>query len=129
MRLSRRSAPMALLLITLLTACAAPSQRASGAPEGQAPPSQPTGPKRVVTAMVNQPLVWVERLRNGPRWGGWNLYELTSAGMTLLDNQGELQPQLVESVPSLDNGLWKVNPDGTMETTWKLKPNLKWHDG
>lgn len=22
-----------------------------------------------------------------------------------------------------------LNPDGTMDTTWKLRPNEKWHDG
>jgi peptide/nickel transport system substrate-binding protein len=77
---------------------------------------------------VGQPSGWVERLRDGPRIGAWNLYELTTAGMTLFDAEGELQPQLAQAVPTLENGLWRVLPDGTMETTWKLKPNLKWHD-
>jgi len=22
-----------------------------------------------------------------------------------------------------------VNPDGTMDTAWRLRPNVKWHDG
>lgn len=82
-----------------------------------------------MTAVVGQPSVWVERLRSGPRIGAWNLYELTTAGFTLIDAQSQLQPQLTEVVPTLENGLWRVLPDGTMETTWKLKPNLKWHDG
>src|SRR5439155_648075 len=30
---------------------------------------------------------------------------------------------------SVNDGDWTVNPDGTMDVTWKLKPNLTWHDG
>src|SRR5581483_3308351 len=28
-------------------------------------------------------------------------------------------PGLAEQIPTIDNGLWKVNDDGTMLTTWK----------
>ncbi len=35
----------------------------------------------------------------------------------------------VTQVPTLANGLWKVSADGRMEVTWKLRPNMKWHDG
>ncbi len=30
---------------------------------------------------------------------------------------------------SVDKGTWKLNADGTMVTTWKLRPNIKWQDG
>jgi peptide/nickel transport system substrate-binding protein len=39
------------------------------------------------------------------------------------------QPQLAAEIPSVEAGTWKINPDGTMDTTWKLRPNFKWHDG
>jgi len=29
----------------------------------------------------------------------------------------------------VDNGLWQVNADGSMQTTWHLLPNLVWQDG
>ena len=32
-------------------------------------------------------------------------------------------------VPTVGNGDWRVLPDGQMELTWNLRPNLKWHDG
>jgi peptide/nickel transport system substrate-binding protein len=38
-------------------------------------------------------------------------------------------PQLAAELPSLDNGTIRLLPDGRMETTWKLRPNVKWHDG
>ena len=32
-------------------------------------------------------------------------------------------------MPSIDDGDWKLLPDGGMEVTWKLRPDVKWHDG
>ena len=32
-------------------------------------------------------------------------------------------------MPTADNGLWRVLPDGRMETTWRIKENARWHDG
>jgi len=43
--------------------------------------------------------------------------------------QGEFQPQLAAEQISIERGTWRVNPDGTMDTVWKLRPNVKWHDG
>jgi peptide/nickel transport system substrate-binding protein len=57
------------------------------------------------------------------------MQELLNAGPAVVDEQGILHPQLAEAVPTTENGLWKVFPDGRMETTWKLKPGVKWHDG
>ncbi|MBI4278254.1 MAG: hypothetical protein HY660_07335, partial [Armatimonadetes bacterium] len=37
--------------------------------------------------------------------------------------------EAVEQLPTLRNGLWKVQPDGRMELTWKLRRDVKWHDG
>jgi peptide/nickel transport system substrate-binding protein len=51
------------------------------------------------------------------------------AGLTVYDVQGRLQPVLAQKVPSVTDGDWKVNPDGSMEVTWKIKPTAKWHDG
>src|SRR4030095_4677521 len=38
-------------------------------------------------------------------------------------------PQLAEAVPTTENGLWRVLPDGRMETPWTLLPGATWHDG
>src|SRR4051812_12162727 len=51
------------------------------------------------------------------------------AGLTILDDHSVLQPLLAVQAPSLSDGSWKVAGDGSMELTWKLKPNLFWHDG
>ncbi len=52
-----------------------------------------------------------------------------SAGLTIVDDRGIIRPQLAEAVPGIENGLWKVFPDGRMETTWRIRPGTRWHDG
>lgn len=41
----------------------------------------------------------------------------------------EIVPQLASENISVPKGTWRVNPDGTMDTIWKIRPNIKWHDG
>jgi peptide/nickel transport system substrate-binding protein len=55
--------------------------------------------------------------------------ELATAGAVHNTEKGALLPQLAEAVPSIENGLWKVFPDGRMETTLRLKSNAQWQDG
>jgi peptide/nickel transport system substrate-binding protein len=61
--------------------------------------------------------------------GGDAVEELLGAALTTFNNGDRLIPQLAEAVPSLENGLWKLFPDGRMETTWRIKSNARWHDG
>jgi peptide/nickel transport system substrate-binding protein len=51
------------------------------------------------------------------------------AGMTAYDAQNKLVGRLAAKVPSVSDGDWKVNADGTMDVTWRLRPNVTWHDG
>jgi len=61
--------------------------------------------------------------------GNGELGVLVHAGLTATDLAGQTLPRLAEAVPTVDNGLWKLNPDGTMETTWKIRSGAEWHDG
>ncbi len=63
------------------------------------------------------------------RGGSESLQDLVHAGLSIVDNQGGLRPQLAEAVPSLENGLWKVLPNGRMETTWMIRDGARWQDG
>lgn len=51
------------------------------------------------------------------------------APLTVYDDKAQLQPRLVERVATVENGDWKMTPDGKMELTWKLRPDVRWHDG
>src|SRR5262249_35688308 len=38
-------------------------------------------------------------------------------------------PILAEAIPTLDSDAWRLLPDGRMETTYRLRAGLTWHDG
>jgi peptide/nickel transport system substrate-binding protein len=61
--------------------------------------------------------------------GTYELRNTVNPGLAVLDDRGTLRPVLAEAVPTLENGLWTVAPDGRMETTWKIRPGARWHDG
>src|SRR5581483_8857175 len=45
------------------------------------------------------------------------------------DEKGVTHALLAEALPQPNTDTWRVLPDGTMETTYHLRPNLTWHDG
>lgn len=45
------------------------------------------------------------------------------------DDRGVARPVLAEALPQLDTDTWRVLPDGRMETIYRLRPGLRWHDG
>jgi peptide/nickel transport system substrate-binding protein len=54
---------------------------------------------------------------------------LFNAGLSLENAQGSALPYLAEDLPRLNTDTWRVQPDGRMETTYRLRPSLTWHDG
>ncbi len=61
--------------------------------------------------------------------GATNLEQLGNGNMVELRGDGKLYPQLAIPVPTVENGLWKVTPDGRMEMSWQIRPDARWHDG
>jgi peptide/nickel transport system substrate-binding protein len=49
--------------------------------------------------------------------------------LVVQDEVGDWVPQLAVEKPSLEKGTWQVNADGSMDVTWRIPPNVKWHDG
>ncbi len=112
----------------VLTACATPQQAAT-APRSVPAPAQAAAPKRITAAIRGNPSAIQQRAQRDTVLGLDALEALVTAGMTQIDGNGVRIPQLAETVPTLDNNLWQLAPDGTMQTTWRLKPGLRWHDG
>jgi peptide/nickel transport system substrate-binding protein len=54
---------------------------------------------------------------------------LFSAPLGGWDEQGAPFPMLAATLPQLNTDTWRVFPDGRMETIFKLRPGLTWHDG
>ncbi len=55
--------------------------------------------------------------------------KLFNAGITTRDERGIPRPYIIETLPELNTDSWRVFSDGRMETTYRLRPNLTWHDG
>jgi peptide/nickel transport system substrate-binding protein len=52
-----------------------------------------------------------------------------NATLDKVDTHENFHPELAEALPQLNTDTWRINPDGTMATTYHLRPNLTWHDG
>ena len=61
--------------------------------------------------------------------GAHNARDIAHNDLVITNEGGELEPQLAAEVVSVDRGSWKLNADGNMETVWKIRPNVFWHDG
>jgi peptide/nickel transport system substrate-binding protein len=50
-------------------------------------------------------------------------------GLVTTDDHNRYIPVLAKEIPTLENGGVVVRPDGKVDVTWPLQPNVKWHDG
>ncbi len=123
-----RSRLLLLALVIAVCGCATPPAGRSGGVAGQ-PGGQPAAPKRVVVTIMDDPPSLSDKLSPPSIRGVDALEELVHVGLVTLNNDGFLTPRLAEDVPTLENGLWKVLPDGRMETTWRIREGVTWHDG
>jgi peptide/nickel transport system substrate-binding protein len=112
-----------LALVVAMAACA-PALPGAGGDRSPAA-AQPTV-KRVVAAVAGE----IVELSPGASVPGDDaFFELLHSGLVTVDDRGALRTQMGEAVPSLENGLWRLLPDGRMETTYRLRESARWHDG
>jgi peptide/nickel transport system substrate-binding protein len=125
-----------LLGLSVLGACAAPASppasTGSTGPQGAAPQAAPATPREsrtlVVAIRVEPATVAIRPLTQS----GVGLYlpkRTFNGEVAYLDDKAAPRPYLVEALPQLNTDSWKVFPDGRMETTYRIRPNIQWHDG
>jgi len=120
-----------LAVLSVVLACA-PAPSASPTAPASAPPttvtqSGPHGTLRI--AWGPEPTSLAPKMA-APGSTAFNELALTfNSALTYHDGSGMAVPLLARELPSLENGDWVVNPDGTMVTTWRLRENARWHDG
>ncbi len=127
-QLRRHALSLALLVsLALIAASCAPGGPVSGQPRAS---DQSSAPK-VLNIGVNSDAEPAEGgiAYGGAGAGGSETMFMLHAALTVYDDQGNIQPRLAASVPTIANGAWTVAPDGAMEVTWKLRPGVLWHDG
>src|SRR5438046_1213735 len=125
-----RVGPMWVATVLVLAACASPPPTAGTSEKVGQEAASPPAFKRITAAIRDHPPSFETRRTRPDAYRGLDgIEELANAGLSYLKYDGTRAPQLAEAVPTLDNGLWKLFPDGRMETTWKVKPAARWHDG
>ncbi len=127
MRLGARGI-VVLMALTLAVGCGP----APAAPAGSVrDASAPAAPKRITAAVFSTPgtLNAMISATAGSSPGVESIGTMLNSGLTTIDHRTTPHPVLAEAVPSVENGLWKLLPDGGMEVTWKIRPNATWHDG
>lgn len=97
--------------------------------------------EKVVTATPEPasegPKVLTIGMRQEPRGFGPNVAQVAASQVEETLNakllhrnpEGGMDLWIAEERPSLEDGTWVVNDDGTMECTWKIKQGVRWHDG
>src|SRR6266511_5868538 len=119
-------------LVTILCAACAPARGPAG---GENQPVQDSGatrsqPKRITVGVRGTAQVLYTKLNIGNAGLGVSEVErLVHAGLGQQDDAEQLHPTLAEALPTIENGQWVLQTDGRMETTWRIRPNARWHDG
>jgi peptide/nickel transport system substrate-binding protein len=117
------------LLALAVAACAPAMPRATdGAPQVAQPAS--SAPQRtLVLGIRGEPPTLASKELVGFSGALRDLQIVFNADLDGKDERGVAYPYLAEALPQLGTDSWRVLPDGRMETTYRLKPDLTWHDG
>lgn len=123
MRRSSRFIIALTALVCALAGCASPPTR-EGLPAREAgSPPREGRPLNVVLRI--EPFDITDSASSRNNFGR----AIFGAGLVHLDRNDTPYPVLAETVPQLNTDSWRVLPDGRMETVFRLRPGLVWHDG
>lgn len=115
-------------LALLLAACAPanPPPSESAAPRG-ADAATPRIKTLIAVSSIERPVLHSKL--TGAIAGYQRWYWIANAYLTGLDAAETPHAILAEEIPSFERKTWVAHPDGTMETTYKLRASARWHDG
>ena len=119
-----------MLLVAVIAACSAPSTSPSQPGNSQAAVQGQPAIQRtlVILARGEPPSIAAKPLQSfsGSLLGPIRMF---NAMLDYNDERQVIHPYLAEALPELNTSSWQVFPDGTMQTTYHLRPGLTWHDG
>lgn len=114
----------ALTILVLGMGCAPSTAPVADAPARSAPSRTLVTVTRLEPASLSlKEIPVVQGAGDGPARAPFN------AGLAIVDGSSRIQPYLAAALPELNTDSWTVFPDGRMETAYRLRPNLNWHDG
>jgi peptide/nickel transport system substrate-binding protein len=133
-RVLTRTRGVLLVLVTLLVlgACAPHTQAIPAPGAASGPAVQPVSERPTLRmATQREPSMFSNLLTTATETSGGLrvLKQIPHNQLVVLNDRGAWVPQLAAEQLAVERGTWRVNPDGTMDTVWKLRPNTKWQDG
>src|SRR5262249_2872828 len=126
-RFSRRTFVQTMIGLGVSAPLAAQMLAGAGVAYAQRPaftPTKPGGGGPLKVLWWDPPTSLNPALARGVK--DWNASALFYEPLVYFDLDGNMTPVLAREVPSVQNG--GVSKDGTT-VTWRLKPNVLWHDG
>ncbi len=116
------------LCVALLVGCAGPSVPARDGAAQLGSPQEPRSAPRIMNMIVRSEVTDLAPKLPG-RASPIVTERLFNAALALIDGDEVVRPYLAESLPQLNTDSWRVFPDGRMETVYRLRRGLMWHDG
>jgi peptide/nickel transport system substrate-binding protein len=114
-----------LIVVMVLGACSNPPVTSNDPGATSPDTSLSAGPKVLRIGLQREPADFLRPGTVGPMIVLW----LANDDLTVPDGQGGLLPRMATEVPSIEKDSWKIYPDGSMDVTWRLRSDARWHDG
>ncbi len=118
------------IVALVLAACApaAPLESTSGRRDQPASGAR-QGPKAITIGLDEEIRTLWDSITLGGGSGARELANIFNQHLVAVTSDGSPTPRLLSELPSFEKGTWRVLPDGRMETTYKLRSDVVWHDG
>ncbi len=119
-----------MIATLVLTGCA--SGQPTSARQETAPVVAPPVEKSLRIAIQREPAGFDDAITStgvAIQGGSSNPRAMVQDGLTRTTHTGNTELQLAAELPADTKGTWVVKPDGTMDVTWKIRSDAKWHDG
>src|SRR5207237_1012787 len=112
---------LAVLMVWLLAACSTQPAPSQPAPASAGAPAAPPAQKVLTVALQTEPRAFNTNLFGvlGGEGGVTNVQYFVNDALWVQAEVEDYRPQLAAALPSIEAGTWKINADGTMDTTWK----------
>lgn len=118
-----------LLVLAVISAACAPAVGGRDVGVAGQPEGRPDASRTLVVAIRGEPASVAAKAIVTTGITSTITRRFFNASLGIADERDLPRPYLAEALPQLDTDTWRVFADGRMETVYRLRPNLTWHDG
>lgn len=126
-----RTSVVLLALASLVAACAGPVPTPADLRSGTDRSSRPALGSKSITIGLDEDLrnLWNVATEGAAGSEGQHMLHVVHQPLAANVADGSAVPRVLQELPSVERGTWRVFADGAMETTLRLRPGVTWHDG